>query len=325
MSNIPIVAEIGANHGGRLSVLIDTLHAAARAGVDAVKIQTWGTMCVSDYTLESGPWAARGLADLYNEAKLPWEWHQDVAEVCEELGLAWWSSPFDAESVEFLETLGCPRYKIASFEIVDLELIAVASQTQKPLIISTGMASWDEINDAVAAAYHNGCVDLTLLKCTSAYPAPASEVNLGAMQALRSAFDCKVGLSDHTLGTHIAVAAVALGADMVEKHFGITGLDTAFSIDEAAMKVLVQTCREARSAMGHAGFRPTPSEAEYRKLRRSLYIGGDLPAGHVLAAGDMVSARPALGLSPAHLQQLIGRRLASDTPAGTPTRWELFA
>lgn len=319
MSSTPtLVAEIGANHGGSLARLLATVDAAKASGADAIKLQTWKSMCVSDYVIDGGPWAGRGLRDLYREAQTPWEWHADVVRHCGQIGMAWWSTPFDAESVDFLETLGCSRYKIASFELIDLDLIAAAARTGKPLILSTGMATWDELNEAVSAAWRNGCVDLTLLKCTSAYPAPAQHMNLRTLEHMRESFECKVGVSDHTLGSAVAVAAVALGADMVEKHFALerSGPDAGFSMLPDEFGQMANACRQAFASLGRVSYRPSPSEAEQRKLRRSLYAGADLPAGHLLARGDWVSARPALGLAPS--TPMLGRRLLRDVKAGEP-------
>lgn len=323
-----IVAELSANHLGSLERALAIANAAAIAGADALKLQTW----TPDSMAMGGAWKGKPLVDLYREAYLPWDWHADLFLRCKELGIECFSTPFDREAADFLESLGCPRFKIASFEIVDLPLIRYVAGKGKPMIISTGMATIEEIAEAVDAA---ACKDLTLLKCTSAYPADASEANLAAGQALagftfgRIAHGTAWGLSDHTEGIGVAVAAVARGAVMIEKHLTLSrsdgGPDAAHSLEPNEFAHLVTECRRAAEALGEVTYGPTAAEAQSLTLRRSLWIVRDMEAGDILTPDNLRTARPAEGLAPKHLPELLGRRVGRSLKAGTPMGWECLA
>lgn len=326
MSNPFIIAELSANHGGSLERALRTVEAAAAAGADAVKLQTWSQMCLPGYVIESGPWAGRELADLYREAKTPWAWHKPIFDRCRELGLVGFSTPFDVEALLFLEELGCPIYKVASFEITDLPLIRRIARTGKPMMISTGMATNDEIVDAIDAADTDQM--LTLLKCTSSYPAPFDSLHLATVADIKRRFH-RVGLSDHTLGHTAAVAAVALGATVIEKHFTLSradgGPDAAFSAEPAEFAALVQACRDAHAALGAVHYGPTDAERGSLQFRRGLWVVRDLKAGEAITEQHVRSLRPARGLAPKHLPEVIGRTCITDVPCGTPLSWEMLA
>ena len=315
-----IVAEMSANHLGSLERALAIVDAAADAGADAIKVQTWkaNRMCISDYTLTHGPWAGQRLRDLYALAHLPWEWHPPIFARARERGLVPFSAAFDRESVDFLERLGVDRHKVASFELTDIPLISYMASKRKPMILSTGMATLAEIGAAVQPCGE----DITLLRCTSAYPAPASEARLQR----NFAGIWPWGLSDHTPGVGVAVAAVALGASMIEKHLTLSradgGPDAGFSMEPREFKQLVVECRRAAEATLRADdltYGPTASEST--ELRRSLWISRDVSAGEVLRLHDNVcTARPALGLAPA--TSLTNRRAARDLCAGEPLTLE---
>jgi N-acetylneuraminate synthase len=311
---------MSANHLGDLGRALAIVDAAADAGADALKIQTWfpDTMCLDrSYTLDSGPWAGRKLFDLYKEAWLPWTWHPAIFARAAERGIECFSAPFDRQSVDFLEALGCPRYKIASFELVDLELIRYAASKGKPMILSTGMASSDEIEAALGAVEsQQGVNTATVLKCTSAYPADASDANLCHGRAWGS----KWGVSDHTPGIGVAVAAAALGATMIEKHLTLSradgGPDAGFSMEPHEFKQMVIECRRAAAAIGEPKFGPGPNEST--ALRRSLYIARDIAEGEILTAVHVCTARPAMGLAPQQLGMVVGLRMTRAAQRGQP-------
>jgi pseudaminic acid synthase len=325
-----IVAEMSANHLGHISRAHLLIEAAADAGADAIKLQTWvpGTMCVSDYKLESGPWKGALLKNLYKMAHTPWEWHAPLFEHARERGLIPFSAAFDMASVDFLETLGVDRHKVASFELVDLPLIRYMASKGKPMILSTGMATEDELWAAIGA-----CRDpatLTLLKCTSAYPADASDANLatfhGQDDGVRFWDGMRWGLSDHTLGIGVAVAAVALGATYIEKHLTLSradgGPDAGFSAEPHEFKQMVEECRRAAQAIGVPSYGPGPGEST--DLRRSLWVIKDVRAGEMLSLNiNVATARPALGLPPS--TNLAGNRASRDLKAGTPLTQECIA
>lgn len=337
MSKYPfIVAEMGANHGKDLQVALDMVDAAAAAGADAIKIQTYqsDTMVHPKCTtvLERGVWAGRSLVDLYHEGAMPWTWTIKIFERAKERGILAFSSPFDPVAVTFLERHQCPIYKIASFEILDLELIEACAHTGKPLVISTGMATLKEIIDAVAAAlvgYREAGVEdpedkLTLLKCTSAYPAPAAEVNLLTMRNLRQHFQCRVGFSDHTEGIGVAIAAALEGADMIEKHLMLgQGLDSSFSLYPSEFGKMVREIRAAIDAYGEERFGPTPSEEPYVELRRTLHVVYDLKPGDTLSTHNLRPLRPGGGLAPAHLTSIVGHQVTRPVVAGEPLTWDM--
>jgi N-acetylneuraminate synthase len=329
-----VIAELSANHHGRFEDAVRVVHAAKAAGADAVKLQTY-TADTLTIRSDAPPfrhgagslWAGTTLHDLYTEAFTPWDWQPRLQAEARSAGIDLFSSPFDPTAVEFLERMDVPAYKIASFELVDLPLIQRAAATGKPLILSTGMATLDEIREAVAAARAAGPGGVALLKCTSAYPAPADEMNLRAIPALAAAFGAPAGLSDHTLGIAAAVAAVALGAVIVEKHLTLSraapGPDSAFSLEPDEFRGLVRAVRETEAALGEARFEPTPREAESLRFRRSLYVVRDVRRGERFTPENVRSIRPAGGLAPKHLDAVLGRRAARDAVAGTPLNWDL--
>lgn len=331
-----IIAEMSGNHNGSLDRALAIVEAAARAGAHAVKLQTYtaDTMTLDlardEFFISDpdSPWQGKSLYRLYQEAHTPWDWHAPLFERARELGLVAFSTPFDASAVDFLETLDVPCYKIASFENVDLPLITRAAATGKPLIISTGMADRDEIDAAVTTARGAGCRNLVLLKCTSSYPAPAQESNLATIPDLRTRFGCEVGLSDHTPGIGAALAAVALGACVIEKHFTLAradgGVDAVFSLEPEELARLVEESGRAHAALGGVHYGPTEHERSSLVFRRSLYFTRDLPAGTVLTAADVRAIRPGLGLPPGCLDAILGRRLTCAVQRGTPASWDVL-
>jgi N-acetylneuraminate synthase len=332
-----VIAEMSGNHNQSLERALQIVDAAAASGAHALKIQTYtadsmtldiaeGEFAIQD---PKSLWHGRTLYDLYKEAATPYAWHQPIFDRCRQKGILCFSTPFDAAAVDFLESLDAPAYKIASFENVDLPLIAKAASTGKPLIISTGMATVAEIDEAVRAARAAGGRDLVLLKCTSTYPATPQNSNVRTIAHLRSLFGCEVGLSDHTMGTGVAVAAVALGATVVEKHFTLArvdgGVDSAFSLEPAEMAALVTETQRAWESLGQVSYGPTAAEQKSLQFRRSLYVVADIPAGTRLTADNVRAIRPGSGLAPKYLDQVIGRAVARDVKRGTPLSWDLFA
>ena len=335
-SNHPfIIAEMSGNHNQSLDRAIAIVDAAAEAGVDAVKIQTYtaDTMTLDIDTGEffiadkDSLWKGESLYRLYEKAHTPWEWHKPIFDRCKEHGIMGFSTPFDDTSVDFLEGLGVPCYKIASFENVDLPLIRKVARTGKSMIVSTGMTTVSELEDLVHTARKNGCTDLTLLKCTSSYPSSPEGTNLRTIPHMRELFDCGVGLSDHTLGIGVAVASVALGATVIEKHFTLSradgGVDAAFSLEPDEMARLVRECRSAALAMGEVRYEMADQEKKSLQFRRSLYIAEDMNAGEVFTEKNLRRIRPGFGLSPKHYDSLLGRRVKSDVKRGTPVSWDL--
>lgn len=324
-----IVAEMGANHNGSLERAFSIIDAAADAGADAIKLQTWQTgYMVLDrgYIIQRGHWAGKNLTDLYREAWTPWAWHEPIFTHAKTRGLLPFSTPFDLPSLEFLESCNCGIYKIASFEIVDLALIDAVARTGKPMIISTGMATFEEIHRAWDVATDAGCEDITLLKCSSAYPADASNANLAAMQAMRRAFTgCSVGLSDHTMGNTVAVAATAMGAEVIEKHLTLSradgGLDASFSMEPGEFRRMVKACRTAAAAIGEVKFGPMPGE--HTDLRRSLWLVEDIAAGEIFEPRHIRSARPAFGMECRFLGHVIGAVAKDAYKAGQPLKIEM--
>lgn len=315
-----IVAEISCNHLGSIDRALALIDAASHAGADAVKFQCWkdGMMCLGDYTIEGTAWAGDRMRDLYRDAWTPWEWFPKLFDYARRVGIDCFASVFDHESLAFLETLNCPRYKIASFEIVDLPLIEAVAKTGKPIVISTGMAGKAEIDAAFAATCRvNKHLDVTLLKCTSAYPATAAGANLGTMYELG-----KAGISDHTLGLAVPVAATALGATMIEKHLTLKrsdgGPDAAFSSEPHEFRAMVDACREAALAIGEVRYGPTDAEKPSLQFRRSLYWANRLHPGEYVQRGDLRTARPALGAPPSDLSRFIGSRVRRAVDFGEP-------
>jgi pseudaminic acid synthase len=331
-----IVAELSGNHAGSLQTALELVEAAASAGAGAIKLQTYKpeTMTLDlrhgDFVINdpNSLWNGEALYTLYEKAHTPWEWHEPIMNRAAERGLICFSSPFDESAVDFLESLEVPAYKIASFENVDLPLIAKAASTGKPLIISTGIASVSEINEAVETARKSGCEQLMLLKCTSSYPARAEEANLLTIPHMREMFRCEVGLSDHTLGIGVALAATALGATLIEKHFTLDvedgAVDSKFSMDPPQLRALVEESQRVWASLGTVHYGPTESERGAHSRRRSLYIGEALRKGERINESNLRRVRPGLGLSPKFYPMLLGAKVTRDVDAGTPVTWDLF-
>lgn len=331
-----IIAEMSGNHNQSLERALAIVDAAADAGVDAVKIQTYtaDTMTIDIDTGEffisdkDSLWKGETLYHLYEKAHTPWEWHTAIFDRCKERGIMGFSTPFDDTSVDFLEDLGVPCYKIASFENVDLPLIRKVARTGKPIIASTGMTTVAELSDLVRTARENGCTDLTLLKCTSSYPASPEGTNLRTIPHMRELFGCAVGLSDHTLGIGASVASVALGATVIEKHFTLSraegGVDAAFSLEPVEMAQLVRECRTAALALGAVSYERAEQEQKSLQFRRSLYVVEDMKAGDVFTEKNLRRIRPGVGLSPKYYDVLLGRCVKCDVKRGTPLSWALI-
>ena len=330
-----VIAEMSGNHNQSLERALDIVEAVAKSGAHALKIQTYTpdtmTLDLDEREFHIGDsgslWQGTSLYKLYGQAYTPWEWHRPIFERAQELGLVAFSTPFDDSSVEFLEELKVPCYKIASFENTDLPLIRRVAATGKPLIISTGMATVAELDETVRAARGAGCKDLILLKCTSTYPATAENTNILTIPHMRELFECEVGLSDHTMGTGVSVASVALGASVIEKHFTLNraegGVDSAFSMEPAEMETLVRDTRQAWEALGCISYGPTQVELKSLQFRRSLYIVRDLAAGEILSTENVRAIRPGLGLPPKYLDQLLGMRVSKNVMKGTALTWGL--
>lgn len=331
-----IIAEMSGNHNQSLERALEIVEEAAKAGVDAIKLQTYtadtmtldideGEFFIADKT---SLWKGESLYHLYEKAYTPWEWHEPIFKRCKELGILGFSTPFDATAVDFLEKLNVPCYKIASFENIDLPLIKKVAQTGKPMIVSTGMASVAELDELVRTVRENGCQDLTLLKCTSSYPATPEGTNLLTIPHMQQLFRCKVGLSDHTLGIGTAVASVALGASVIEKHFTLAradgGVDSAFSMEPVEMAQFVRECETAAVAMGKVSYDLQEQEKKSLQFRRSLYIVEDMKSGDVITEKNMRSIRPGLGLSPKYYNMMIGKTVNRDVKRGTKLSWDLI-
>ncbi len=331
-----IIAEMSGNHNRSLVRAMEIVEAAASTGVHALKLQTYtpDTMTLNSDEKEffiddpKSIWKGKSLYDLYKEAYTPWEWHEPIFQRCREFGLICFSSPFDNTSVDFLEKLDVPCYKIASFEITDIPLIRKAASTGKPIIISTGMATASEIGEAVHAARQSGCNDLILLKCTSTYPASPEDSNILTIPHMRELFECEVGLSDHTLGIGAAIASVALGATVIEKHFTLSredgGVDAAFSMEPQEMRSLVMETERARKALGRVGYGPTERENESIIFRRSLYVVKDIRAGDVFSEDNVRAIRPGKGLLPKYIDVFMGRSAKMDMKKGTPLSFDFL-
>lgn len=327
-----MVAELSGNHGGDIARALALMEAAKHAGADAIKIQTYTADTITiehdgpGFRIENGPWQGRTLHELYREAHTPWAWHAALFEKARELDITIFSSPFDASAVTFLEELGCPAYKVASFEIVDTPLIQRMAQTGKPLIISTGMASAEEVSEAVEAARRGDCETIALLHCTSGYPTPPEDSNLTALSALARRFDTVVGLSDHTLGITVPIGAVALGAAIIEKHVTLRrsdgGPDAAFSLEPEEFGEMAAACRTIWKALGQEDYGRAPSETPSFAFRRSIYVVADVKAGESLTEQNIRSIRPGYGLLPKHLPEVLGRVAVRDMKRGSPLAWD---
>lgn len=329
-----IIAELSANHGGSLPKALETIQAAAEVGVNAVKLQTYRPESItldSDAPIfrvgEGTLWSGRRLFDLYREAMTPWEWHAELFEEARRLGLCIFSSPFDTDAIELLESLDAPAYKIASFELLDHGLIAAAASTGKPLIMSTGMASCEEIDEAVSVARNHGAAGVVLLHCNSTYPADPAQMDLATIPDMVKQWSCPVGLSDHTLSATSAVAAVALGASVVEKHITLRrsdgGPDSAFSLEPEEFGSLVSAIREAEQALGAVRYGPSESERNSLAFRRSLFVVEDIAEGERFTNFNVRSIRPSGGLEPKHVSSVLGLRATAPIACGTPLEWSL--
>ena len=330
-----VIAEMSGNHNQSLERALEIVDAAAASGAHALKLQTYtaemmtldidsGDFAITD---ENSLWKGQSLYSLYEKAHTPLEWHEPILKRCRDRGLIAFSTPFDPRAVDFLERLEVPAYKIASFENTDLPLIRRVAQTGKPMIISTGMASVAELDESVRTARGSGCQDLILLKCTSSYPATPENSHVRTIPHLRELFGTQVGLSDHTMGVGAAVAAVALGATVIEKHFTLAraegGVDSAFSLEPEEMRMLVVETERAWQSLGSVTYGQTAVEKRSLQFRRSLYIAEDVKAGETLTAANLRAIRPGHGLSPKYMDRLLGKRVNADIKKGTPMSWEL--
>ncbi len=329
-----IIAEMSGNHNQSLERAFHIIEAAAIAGAHALKIQTYTAdtmtlnMNTKDFKIEDNNslWSGSTLYTLYQQAYTPWEWHKPIFDKCRELGMIPLSTPFDESAVDFLEDLGVPIYKIASFENTDIPLIKKVAATGKPIIISTGMATVAEIDETITAAKEAGCKELILLKCTSTYPASPVSTNISTIPHMKELFNCQVGLSDHTMGTGVAVASVALGATVIEKHFTLSradgGVDSAFSLEPPELKELVVETERAWQALGKITYGPTDKEKASLKFRRSIYVTKDIKAGEIFTKENIKVIRPGYGLEPKYFDLIIGKTSTKHISAGTPLGWD---
>lgn len=332
-----LIAEMSGNHNHSLGRALEIVTAAAESGADAIKLQTYTADTLTlDVDMpgfviedEKSLWHGRRLYDLYGEAYTPWEWHAPIMEHAKSLGIDCFSSPFDASAVDFLEGLNVPAYKIASFELVDLPLVRKVAETGKPMILSTGMASVIEIGEALRVCREAGNDQLCILKCTSTYPATPENTHIATIPNMRDAFGCEVGLSDHTMGTGVAVGATVLGSVLVEKHFTLAradgGVDSAFSLEPAEFRLLREETERAWQALGQVTYGGTKAEAASVQFRRSLYVAEDMAPGEAFTATNLRSVRPGYGLAPKHFDKLLGKRVNRSLKKGTPVSWDLIA
>lgn len=331
-----IIAEMSGNHNQSIERAFEIVEAAAKAGAHAIKLQTYtaDTMTLNiregDFLIKDSKslWNNRNLYELYQEAHTPWEWHKPIFEHARKHNIIPFSTPFDETAVDFLESLDVPFYKVASFEMTDLPLIRKIASTRKPIIVSTGMANLAELEDAVKTLRSSGCEDFVLLKCTSTYPATPENTNLMTIPHLRQLFQCEVGLSDHTMGVGVAVASIALGARVIEKHFTLSradgGVDSAFSLEPDELRALVVETERAYLGLGRVSYGASAAEKKSLQFRRSLYIVNDLKPGQVVTRSDVRVIRPGFGLPPKHLDEVIGKRVREEVKRGTAVSWKLF-
>ncbi len=331
-----IIAEMSGNHNQALARALKIVEAAAKAGAHALKLQTYtaDTMTIDvdkkDFLIEDKKslWQGRKLYELYQQAATPWEWHKPIFALCRKLGIVGFSTPFDETAVDFLESLKVPFYKIASFEIVDIPLIRKVASTGKPILISTGMASAKEIKEAVAAARRAGSGEIVLLKCTSSYPSSPENSNLKTIPDMKARFKCQVGLSDHTIGMVVALASIALGATVIEKHFTLSrsdgGVDAAFSLEPEEMAELVTEAKKAWQALGKISYGVTAAEKHSLKFRRSLYAVKDMKAGEKFDRNNLRVIRPGYGLAPKYYDTLLGKKVKRNLKKGAPVGWEMI-
>ncbi|NQX82846.1 MAG: pseudaminic acid synthase [Flavobacteriaceae bacterium] len=333
MYNTFIIAELSANHGGDIEIAKETIRAAKRTGADAIKMQTYLPSTITldsrkdDFIVKGGTiWDGQNLYELYKEASLPWEWHKELFEVAKQEGLVCFSTPFDFTAVDFLETLDCPIYKIASFEIHDIPLIQYVAQKGKPMIISTGIATYEDVKLAVETCRKEGVEDITVLKCTSSYPAPIEEANLRMIKRFAKDFDVKVGLSDHTMGSLVPIVSVAMGATVIEKHFildkKIGGPDASFSMDEKEFTQMVTDVRMAEMAIGEETYELTDKQISGRRFGRSLYISDYVKKGDIITKDNIKSVRPSMGLDPKYYYDVLGKRFNDDFEKGDRLSFE---
>lgn len=329
-----IIAEMSANHNGDFNAALRLLEVAKKAGADAIKIQTYRPDTITlnsdlpDFQIKDGLWAGRTLYDLYEWAHTPWDWHKPLFDYARKLDITMFSSPFDNTAVDLLENLNAPAYKIASFEAIDLPLIKYVASTGKPMIISTGMADAEEIQEAIEAAREGGCKELAILHCVSGYPAPAADYNLRTIPDMMSRFGLVTGLSDHTLDNTTAIASVVMGASIIEKHFTLDrtggGPDDSFSLEPAELEALCRDSKTAWAALGKVDYGRKSSEQGNVKFRRSLYFVNNLNAGDIIRAKDIRSVRPGFGLAPKYLEEIIGRKATTNIQANTATNRSLY-
>lgn len=326
MNKVLVVAEMSANHNQHKDVALETIRAAKKAGADAIKIQTYTADTITldcdkpEFVCGPGLWEGQRLYSLYQKAYTPWEWHEEIFHVAKEEGLICFSTPFDKTAVDLLESFDNPIYKIASFEITDIPLIKYIASKHKPIIMSTGIAMEEDIQLALDTIRGEGCDDITLLKCTSAYPAPIEDANLLTIPDMKSRFGCKAGLSDHTMGCTVPMAAVALGAELVEKHFiiarSIGGPDSEFSMESAEFKEMVDGIRMVEKALGEVMYPTDPEQIKGRNACRSLYVAEDVKAGDIVTDNNVRSVRPGYGLHPKYMPEVLGKRFVRDCEKG---------
>lgn len=329
-----IIAELSANHNGELQKALNTITAAKALGADAIKLQTYtaDTMTIDcnteQFRINGGLWDGYKLYDLYKWAQTPFEWHRTMFEHAKKVGITAFSTPFDETAVDLLEDLNAPAYKVASFEATDIPLIKYIASTKKPMIVSTGMANLEEIEEAVSAAREGGCKDLMLLHCISSYPAPAEQSNLLTIPDMRERFGVMVGLSDHTLTNIASITSIALGSPIIEKHFILDrndkGPDSAFSIEPPQLEALCKDTKEAWLSLGKAGYERKPAEYENVKFRRSIYFVKSLKSGDIITRDNIRRIRPGFGLQPKYYNKLLGKKVTQDIEPGTAVTWDLI-